>query len=184
MWSSHKQRIMEWHTTHAEPSTRNGRKCTREADRLMLDVTEHVGAPTSQCRQRRSLDKYTRYMALMSECIVTEPSSFEEEVQQIIWVDTMVEEYESIVKKSAWEVFLRLVRKLVVGSKWIYKVKQTVDGSVEKYKAIFVAQGFSQVYFCTSCKVLIDYIYPCTLRTDGVAYTSDACENFVSQWIY
>ena len=37
-------------TTHAEPSTRNGRKCTREADRLMLDAIEHVGAPTSHHR--------------------------------------------------------------------------------------------------------------------------------------
>ena len=36
--------------THAEPSTINGRKRTREADRLMLDATEHVGAPTSQRR--------------------------------------------------------------------------------------------------------------------------------------
>ena len=31
-------------TTHEDPSTR---KHTREANRLMLDVTEHVGAPTS-----------------------------------------------------------------------------------------------------------------------------------------
>lgn len=33
----------------------------------------------------------------------------------------------------------------MVGSRWIYKVKQVADGSVEKYKAIFVARGFSQV---------------------------------------
>jgi hypothetical protein len=33
----------------------------------------------------------------------------------------------------------------VVGSRWIYKVKQYVDGSVEKYKARFVARGFSQI---------------------------------------
>ena len=39
----------------------------------------------------------------------------------------------------------RPVRKSVVGSRWIYKVKQAADGSVEKYKAIFVARGFSQV---------------------------------------
>ena len=58
------QRVEE--TTHAEPSTRNGRKRTREADILMLDATEHTGAPTSQCRQRRSPNKYTRYMVLMS----------------------------------------------------------------------------------------------------------------------
>jgi hypothetical protein len=33
----------------------------------------------------------------------------------------------------------------VVGSRWIYKVKNTADGSVEKYKASFVARGFSQI---------------------------------------
>jgi hypothetical protein len=33
----------------------------------------------------------------------------------------------------------------VVTSKWIYKIKHAVDGSVEKCKARFVARGFSQV---------------------------------------
>jgi hypothetical protein len=33
----------------------------------------------------------------------------------------------------------------VVTSKWIYKIKHAVDGSVEKYKARFVDRRFSQV---------------------------------------
>jgi hypothetical protein len=32
-----------------------------------------------------------------------------------------------------------------VTSKWIYMIKHAVDGSVEKYKVIFVARGLSQV---------------------------------------
>jgi hypothetical protein len=32
----------------------------------------------------------------------------------------------------------------VVSSKWLYKIKHVVDGSIEKYKARFVARGFSQ----------------------------------------
>jgi hypothetical protein len=51
----------------------------------------------------------------------------------------MVEEYDSIVKKSAWEIVPRPVDKSMVGSRWIYKVKQAADGSVEKYKATFLA---------------------------------------------
>ena len=35
--------------------------------------------------------------------------------------------------------------KSVIGSRWIYKLKQAADGSVEKYKAIFVGRGFSQI---------------------------------------
>ena len=81
----------------------------------------------------------------MSKCFVTEPSSFEEAAQEPTWVDAMVEEYDSIFRNSAWEIVPRLVGKSVVGSRWIYKVKQAADGSIEKYKARFVARGFSQI---------------------------------------
>ena len=84
-------------------------------------------------------------MALVGECIETKPSSFEEAVQQPIWVDAMVEKYDSIVRNNVWDVVPRPKDKSVVSSRWIYKVKQAVDGSVKKHKARFVARGFSQV---------------------------------------
>ena len=55
----------------------------------------------------------------MRKCIVTEPYSFEEAVQDPTWVDAMVEEYDSIVRNSAWEIVPRPVGKLFVGSRWI-----------------------------------------------------------------
>ena len=36
--------------THADPSIRNGKRHTIEADKRRLDVTQNVGAPTSQHR--------------------------------------------------------------------------------------------------------------------------------------
>lgn len=84
-------------------------------------------------------------MALVNKCVMTEPSSFEEAMEDPAWVDAMVEEYDSIVRNSAWEIVPRSEGKSVVGSRWIYKVKQVADGSVEKYKARFVARGFSQI---------------------------------------
>ena len=63
---------------------------------------------------------------------MTKPSSLEEAMEDPAWVDAMVEEYDSIVRNSAWEIVPRLVGKSVVGSRWIYKVKQAVDGSLEK----------------------------------------------------
>ena len=84
-------------------------------------------------------------MALAGECVETEPSSFEEVVQQLIWVDAIMEEYDSIVRNSVWDMVLRPENKSVVSSCWLYKVKQATDGSVEKHKARFVARGFSQV---------------------------------------
>ena len=56
----------------------------------------------------------------------------------------MVEEYNSIMINNVWEVVPRLVDRVVVDSRWIYKIKYVVDGSVEKYKARFVAKGYTQ----------------------------------------
>ena len=81
-------------------------------------------------------------------------------------------EYESIVKNSAWDIVPRPVDKSVVGSRSIYKVKKVVDGSVENYKARFLARGFSQIKG-------IDYD---ETFAPVARYSSNGCENCVSQW--
>ena len=56
-----------------------------------------------------------------------------------------MDEYHSIMKNDVWEIVSRREGKSMVTSRWLYKLKHVVDGSVEKYKARFVAQGFSQI---------------------------------------
>jgi hypothetical protein len=62
----------------------------------------------------------------------------------------MLEEYRSIIKNNVWDIVLRPKEKSVVSSKWIYKIKHAADGSVEKFKEIFVSRGFTH-------KEVIDY---------------------------
>ena len=71
------------------------------------------------------------------DIIDKEPSNYEEATEKEDWKDAMIEEYQSIMKNDIWEVVLRSVT-----SKWIYKIKHSADGHIEKYKARFVAQGF------------------------------------------
>jgi hypothetical protein len=49
------------------------------------------------------------------------------------------------MKNDVWDIVLRPEGKSVVTSKWIYKIKHTVDGSIERHKMRFVAREFSQV---------------------------------------
>ena len=51
----------------------------------------------------------------------------------------MIEEYQPIMKNYVWEIVSIPKKKYVVTSKWIYKIKHTIYGSIEKYKARFVA---------------------------------------------
>ena len=48
------------------------------------------------------------------------------------------------MKNDFWDIVPKPESKSVVYSKWIYKIKHVVDGSIEKYKEIFVARGLSQ----------------------------------------
>ena len=55
-------------------------------------------------------------------------------MQQEIWVDAMVEEYESIIRNNAWEVVPRPLGKSIIGSRWVYKVKKAAYGrSIRPY---------------------------------------------------
>jgi len=46
---------------------------------------------------------------------------------------------------GVYEVVLQPKDRKVVGSKWVFRIKQGPDGTVQKYKACVIAQGFTQV---------------------------------------
>eukprot|EP00253_Pinus_taeda_P027458 PITA_27458 len=56
----------------------------------------------------------------------------------------MMEEYSSIMKNNVCEVVPRPEGTSVVTFRWFYKIKHAADGNIEKFKARFMARGFSQ----------------------------------------
>ena len=84
-------------------------------------------------------------MAQVTSLREFEPATYEEAFAHQDWKDSMMEEYNSIMKNDVWEVVPRPEGKSIMTSKWLYKIKHVVDGSIEKYKARFVARGFSQI---------------------------------------
>jgi hypothetical protein len=60
----------------------------------------------------------------------------------------MEKELESLKSNEAWSLTDLPQGKKIVGSKWVYKKRTGVDGSVIRYKARLVVQGFSQKFGC------------------------------------
>ena len=60
-------------------------------------------------------------MALLSDIIDAEPSSFEDAVGKQVWKDAIHEEYHPILENDVQDVVPRPKGKSVVTSKWIYK---------------------------------------------------------------
>lgn len=121
----------------------------------MKKAQEAVGRPKWSMRESIPPESLGGFVG---DVVETEPPSFEEAIRQQIWRDAMVE-YASIMKNDVWEVVPRPDGKLVMTSRWLYKVKHAADGSVEKFKARFVAWGFSQVEGVTMrrplCRLLV-----------------------------
>ena len=94
-------------------------KKNHEVPDTQRDTQEFVGAPRKSTRQRRKPAKFNDYVALVSQLVDSEPSSFQEDVEHQVWRDSMVEEYSSIMQNDVWEVVPRPTNRVVVGSCWI-----------------------------------------------------------------
>jgi hypothetical protein len=77
----------------------------------------------------------------------SKPKSFSEAMQRPdanLWYEATVKEMQAHIKNGTWELVKLPPGRKAIGSKWVFKVKRNANGSIERYKARLVAQGFSQ----------------------------------------
>ncbi|KAM2174476.1 hypothetical protein ACFX1Q_033991 [Malus domestica] len=73
-----------------------------------------------------------------------EPSTFRKASISPHWQSAMQEEFNALKAQGTWQLVPSPPNRTIIGSKWVYKVKKNPNGSVSRYKARLVAQGFSQ----------------------------------------
>ncbi|RVW86354.1 Retrovirus-related Pol polyprotein from transposon RE2 [Vitis vinifera] len=82
--------------------------------------------------------------ALSSTVTPLAPTSYRQAALLPDWCVAMREEYDALLANETWKLCPRPVDHNVVGNKWVYKVKQTSTGEVDRFKARLVALGFAQ----------------------------------------
>jgi hypothetical protein len=75
-----------------------------------------------------------------------EPITFQEAVEEDYWRSAMEEEIQAIQKNNTWELLTLPPKKKTIGVKWVYKIKRTADGGVDRYKARLVAKDYKEKY--------------------------------------
>ena len=64
----------------------------------------------------------------------------------------MQQEYEALMKNNTWSLVPLPPDRKPIGCKWVFRVKENVDGSINKYKAQLVAKWlvfyFSETLSC------------------------------------
>ena len=60
------------------------------------------------------------------------------------WKTAMNEEYHSLMENRTWSLVPLPHGRSAIGCRWMYKLKYGSDGAIQRYKARFVAKGYSQ----------------------------------------
>ena len=110
----------------------------------IVEAAQHYVAPSRTIKESKRPKRFSCYTINMSDLSKIEPTNPSNVIKHIAWKEAMIEEYQSIMKNDVWEIVPRPKGKFVVSSKWIFKIKHATNSSIEKYKARFVARGFSQ----------------------------------------
>ena len=94
-------------------------------------------------RSRTGIVKHNlKYALLVTNDSNVEPSCFSQAVKQAAWRKDMGAEFDALQLNEVWSLVPTRPRMNILLNKWIFKIKRRPDGSVDRYKACLVANGF------------------------------------------
>jgi len=108
------------------------------------------------------------------------------------WKEAMLEEMRALEKNRTWELVDLSQGKQPVGCKWVFTIKHTHEGKVERYKARLVAKGFTQTYgidydetFAPVAKMnSVRTLISCAVNLDWNIYQMDVKNTFLHGDLY
>ena len=71
-----------------------------------------------------------------------ELDSVEEALQLDYWKQTMTDEFLALLRNNTWSLVPLPEGRKAIECKWVFKVKENPDGTINKYKTRLVAKGF------------------------------------------
>ncbi|KAF5462652.1 hypothetical protein F2P56_018640 [Juglans regia] len=83
---------------------------------------------------------------LSSLLVVKEPKEFKSATKTPEWLAAMNDEIHALKLNQTWELVQRPPAKNVVGSKWVFRTKYHLDGTIDRLKARLVAKGYTRHY--------------------------------------
>ncbi|GJS87980.1 putative RNA-directed DNA polymerase [Tanacetum coccineum] len=111
--------------------------------------TQQLLRRSQQNRQPTNFNDYYTYLNKanfdLGKC--NDPESFEHVItcdQSAHWKEAMEDELKSMSKNNIWELPELPKGAKPVGCKWVFKTKLDPNGNIERYKARFVAKGYTQ----------------------------------------
>lgn len=114
-------------------------------------------------RAKRGITKPKIFSATLSS--ITEPKTIKEALKHPQWLAAMNAEYEALMKNHTWDLVPLPHGRRAIGCKWVFRLKEKPDGTIDRYKARLVAKGFHQQPGFDFHETFSPVIKPITVRT-------------------
>jgi histone deacetylase 1/2 len=93
-----------------------------------------------------------------------EPTSVKTALADSKWSQAMKDEYQALINNNTWTLVPLPPHRKAIGCKWIFRVKENPDGTINKYKARLVPKGFLQTPGFDFTETFSPVIKPVTIR--------------------
>ncbi|GAU36893.1 hypothetical protein TSUD_220620 [Trifolium subterraneum] len=94
----------------------------------------------------------------------TEPHTVKIAMSDPRWLTAMQSEYKALLDNHTWSLVSLPPHRKAIGCKWVFRVKENPDGSVNKFKARLVAKGFLQTAGFDFTETFSPVVKPITIR--------------------
>lgn len=84
---------------------------------------------------------HSNWLFLNFVALITKSTTYSQASLYLCWKDAMAKEFEALNLNHTWDFVPLPLGQRAFPSKWVYKVKYRVDGSIERYKAHLVIRG-------------------------------------------
>jgi hypothetical protein len=92
------------------------------------------------------------------------PSSYRVAIADDKWRAAMEAEICALQANNTWTLVPKPPGQNVISCKWVFRIKENLDGSLDKLKAQLVARGFTQQYGIDNMEIFSPVVKPATVR--------------------
>lgn len=76
---------------------------------------------------------------------ITLPKTVQQALTNERWSQSIKDEYDALIRNNIWDLVPYLKDIKVIDNNWLFRIKELVNGSLEKLKSRLVANGYLQV---------------------------------------